>query len=366
MAADPLQKHKLKKIIKELEAYKGRHTELVSVYVPAGYDMNKIMTHLNEEQGTASNIKSAATRKNVETALEKMIQHLRIVGRTPPNGIAVFSGNIAEQEGKQDFRVWSVEPPAELNQRIYRCDKQFVLEPLQKFLEPKEVYGLVVMDRREGTLALLKGKVIEILSGASSNVPGKTKAGGQSAMRFARLREGAALDFFKKLAEMMKKEYLNRDNLKGIIVGGPGHTKYEFLDTAQITDQVKRKIIAVKDVAYTDEFGIQELLEKSEDILAAEEVASEKKLVQKFLFMLAKERAKVSYGAKQVNETLEMGAVETLLISEALSDAETEAFEEKARQFGTTVVIISLDTREGVQLKELGKVAAILRFPIET
>ena len=179
MTQDPLQKHKLKKIIKELELYKGRHTELVSVYVPAGYDMNKIMTHLNEEQGTASNIKSAATRKNVETALERMIQHLRVIGRTPPNGIAVFSGNVSEQEGKQDFRVWSVEPPSELNQRIYRCDKQFVLEPLQKFLEPKEVYGLVVMDRREGTLALLKGKNIEILSKASSNVPGKTKAGGQ-------------------------------------------------------------------------------------------------------------------------------------------------------------------------------------------
>ena len=40
------EKLKLKHIIKELEKHRGRHTELVSVYVPAGYDLNKIINHL--------------------------------------------------------------------------------------------------------------------------------------------------------------------------------------------------------------------------------------------------------------------------------------------------------------------------------
>src|SRR3989344_7778269 len=108
---DPLQKHKLGKTIKELSQYKGRHTELVSVYIPSGYELVKVIQQLGDEQGTASNIKSSATRKNVEGALEKMIQHLRLFKQTPKNCLAVFSGNVAEQEGKQDLRVWSVEPP---------------------------------------------------------------------------------------------------------------------------------------------------------------------------------------------------------------------------------------------------------------
>jgi peptide chain release factor subunit 1 len=111
MALTAKQRHDLKKFLDELSRYKGRHTELVSVYIPAGYDMNKIINHLQQEQGTATNIKSAATRKNVIAALERMIQHLRVVGKTPENGLAAFSGNIAEREGQQDLKVWSIEPP---------------------------------------------------------------------------------------------------------------------------------------------------------------------------------------------------------------------------------------------------------------
>src|SRR3989338_648505 len=110
MAITESQRFHLKKFIKELERYKGRHTELVSVYIPQDYDLNKIINHLAQEQGTASNIKSSATRKNVTYALERMIQHLKLFKKTPPNGMAVFSGNVAQREGQQDFKVWRIEP----------------------------------------------------------------------------------------------------------------------------------------------------------------------------------------------------------------------------------------------------------------
>ena len=173
------QRHKLKSFIKELKDFKGRGTELVSVYVPAGYDMNKINSHLYEEQGTASNIKSKQTRDNVIAALEKMIQHLKLYSKTPPNGLALFAGNVATREGQQDYQVWSIEPPVPLKQRLYRCDKEFVLDPLIDMTEEKNVYGMVVMDKREGNIALLKGKTIIPLTSSTSAVPGKTRAGGQ-------------------------------------------------------------------------------------------------------------------------------------------------------------------------------------------
>jgi peptide chain release factor subunit 1 len=362
MAITSKQKHELKKFIKNLQQYTGRHTELVSVYVPAGYQMVKIIQHLQQEQGTAQNIKSAATRKNVIGALERMIQHLRVVGNTPVNGLAVFSGNVSEREGKVDMQVWSIEPPQPINIRIYRCDKNFVTEPIEEMMETTEVYGLVVMDRREGTIGLLKGKRIIPINMSSSNVPGKTKAGGQSAHRFAQLRENAALEFYKKIAEKMKSEFLAMKHLKGIIVGGPGPTKYEFLDKAQITEEVKKKIIAVKDVSYTDEFGLQELLEKSQDVLAKEEVAEEKEVMNLFFKTLAEEPTKVSYGEAAVRHALEMGAVDTLLLSETIDEKLSDELEEKAGQTGTQIKIISTETREGIQLKDMGGIAAILRY----
>ena len=356
------QKYNLKKFVKELQTHRGRHTELVSVYIPQGYDLNSIINHLAQEQGTATNIKSKGTRDNVITSLEKMIQHLRLFKKTPPNGLAIFSGNVSEREGQQDFKVWSIEPPVPLNFRTYRCDKVFILEPLEEMMEVKEVYGLVVMDRRDAMISLLKGKTIIPIRKTHSEVPGKMRAGGQSAPRFQRLREGATKDHYKKVADYMKVEFLKLDGLKGIIIGGPGTTVNDFLNKDYITGDVKKKIIGTKDLSYTGEFGMQELLDKSDDILASEEVAKEKKLMGTFFDYLAKKPGMVSYGREHVMKLLNMGAVDQLLLCEELDEEIIDEFEKIALDLGTNINIISVDTREGVQLKEMGKIAAILRY----
>jgi len=365
MSLSAKQRYDLEKFIKELQKYRGRHTELVSVYVPEGYDLNKIIGHLAQEQGTATNIKSTSTRKNVTDALEKMIQHLRLFKKTPDNGLAVFSGNVAEREGQSDVKVWSIEPPIPLKIRLYRCDKEFVTDILTEMVEIKEAYGLIVMDRREGDIALLRGKTIVPLSSTKSNVPGKTKAGGQSAARFMRIREDSAKEFYKKLADLAKEAFLDNKNIKAIIVGGPGPTKYEFVEGGFITNEVRKKIVAIKDLSYTGEFGLQELLDKSADVLANEEVVEEKKIMNRFFELLATKPGIVTYGLREVEHALEMGVVDTLLLSEQLDEAAIESLDKKAQEMGTTVMIISTETREGVQLRDLGKIAAILRYELQ-
>jgi peptide chain release factor subunit 1 len=359
---EPEQRRKLKRIVQELKQYKGRHTELVTVYVPQGYDLIKVIGHLQQEQGTAENIKSASTRKNVIAALERMIQHLKIYKNTPPNGLAAFSGNISEKEGDVNVKVWSIEPSIPLNIRIYRCDKTFVLEPLEEMVEHRETYGLVVMDRREGDIALLKGKKIIPLVSTHSHVPGKFKTGGQSARRFEANRDLAAKEFYRKIAEYMKEQFLGMKELKGILVGGPGPTKYDFIESGHITTEVKKKIIGIKDLGYTGEFGLNELVDKSQDILAAEEIADEKKVMQQFFELLARKQGMVTYGPIDVEKDLEQGLVDKLLISEDLPNEVIDKFEEIAERKGSVVHLISTETREGVQLWEMGGIAAILRY----
>lgn len=366
MAITRSQSQKLKRFIRELEQVRGRHTELVTVYVPAGYDLNKIIGHLADEQGTATNIKDARTRKNVIDSLEKAIRHLRLFKRTPENGLAIFSGNASENESKIDIKVWSIEPPEPLNLRLYRCDQSFVLDALREMMETKEQFGLIVLDRKEATLGLLRGTNIKVLTHMNSAVPGKTRAGGQSAQRFARIREGAMKEFFKRIAEAANKDFLNiKTELKGILIGGPSPTKERFMDFDYLNQELKAKIISIQDLTYTDESGLHHLVDKSRDVLAKEEIMEEKQLMQKFLEFLAKEPEKVSYGLDQVKKALEFGAVDTLLLSEDLDDKTLEELEDKAEQLKTKVKIISTETREGVQLKDMGKVAAILRYAFQ-
>lgn len=359
------QKHELKKFVKQLQQYKGSHTELVSVYVPPGYEMAKIIDHLKQEQGTATNIKSSSTRKNVTDALEKMIQHLKLIEKTPENGIATFSGNVSEREGQSNVQVFSFEPPVPLNIRIYRCDKEFVTEPLEELTLAENTYALVVVDRRDACIALLRGTKIQVLLKTHSEVPGKTRAGGQSAQRFARLREGAAKQHYKKVADYMKEELLELKDLKGIIIGGPSMTVNDFVEQGQITGELRKKILGTKDLSYTDEFGLEELLDKSSDLLSEEDVAEEKKMMQQFFKILSTDELSVAYGYEYVKKALNMGAVDTVLLSESLDDSFIEELELIADEYGTRSLLISTNTREGEQLRDIGKVAAILRYPVE-
>lgn len=173
-----LKRKKLKVLVEELGNMRGRHTELVTIYVPAGSSLDKTMSQVKNEQSTAMNIKSKPVKKNVMSALERIIQHLKLYKKTPENGLAIFCGNVSDKEGVSDIEIWAIEPPEPVNTKLYRCDQVFVLDPLEGLLEEKELYGLIVIDKSEATIGLLKGKRIETLKHKESIVPGKTKKGG--------------------------------------------------------------------------------------------------------------------------------------------------------------------------------------------
>jgi len=356
------QRMKLERLIEELASYRGRHTELVTVYVPAGYSIMLSAKQVDQEAGTASNIKSKSTRENVIEALGKISRHLKQFKQTPKNGLAVFCGNVSEVEGKPDIKLWSLEPPIPINMKTYRCDQKFVLDPLLEILEAREVYGLIVMDRREATLGVLEGKSIRKLKHMTSAVPGKIKAGGQSAQRFERITEGMALEFYRRIADSVKDQFFDMPKLKGIIVGGPGPTKESFISMGQIVTALKNKIIGVKDIGYTDEYGLKMLVEASKDILEQQEISKERNLLEKFFSALGKTPEKVAYGYDEVKKALEAGAVDSLYLSKGLTKEKLDELRKMASDKGTEVNIISIETDEGKQFFSLGGIGALLRF----
>ncbi|MBI2543611.1 MAG: peptide chain release factor aRF-1 [Candidatus Aenigmarchaeota archaeon] len=389
--------------MKELEAIRGRHTELVSVYVPAEYNLAEIVNQINTEKSTAINIKSKGTRKNVVDALEKIVQHLRVFRGTPHNGLVVFCGNVSETEGKQDLKIWSFEPPEKMTTKIYWCDQVFVLDPLREMVSEKEVYGLIVMDSSEADIGLLYGKKIVKLKHIDSLVAGKAIKGGMSQRRYDRIREEAINEFFTEVAELASDSFMKQKELKGIIIGGPGPIKDQFVKGEYLNYQLIPKILGTKDTGYTGEQGLEEMVQRSEDLLKEAAVLKERQLMEKFFIELQK-GGNVVYGYTQTIEVLNLGALETLLVSEDfdwiraklkcdntheaerdLPESELgrqicevcgqamkvedkdylgELLSEKAQNFGTVVEIISTDTKEGQQFKQLGGVGGFLRYKI--
>jgi len=499
-----------------------------------------MIDQLTQEKSTAENIKSKTTRKNVISALEKIIQYLKLFKQTPPNGLAVFAGNVSEFEGKEEIRLWAIEPPEKLETKIYWCDQVFVLDPLKEMLKEKDVYGLIVLDAREATIGLLRGKRIVVKKKMDSTVPSKTVKGGMclhkatlvklangkevpinkikrgdevlcfdfcdgkikvgkvenifkrkvekakkifygkdsliasedhlifvkkerieekfvkdlgkqdvvfvlegneirearvkntsenfieastffydlevspfgnyfansllvhnSQGRYDRLREDAINEFLRKVGETSSNIFLE-EKVSGILIGGPGPVKERLVKEDYLHYQIKNKVIAIKDVGYTDEYGLEELVKRSEDALQQTEIFKEKKLLNEF-FIKLREGGNAIVGLQKTLKALEMGAVEELIITESFEfvrknlscknghkkaailkrdervkcevcgeemkvEKEEEIFDEiveKAEELGARVHIVSDETEEGKGFKSMDGIGAILRFKIE-
>jgi peptide chain release factor subunit 1 len=392
---------KLKKLMKYLEGIRGRHTELISVYISAGQNIQETQAMLRQEYALTQNVKSRTTRNNVLNALEKVMNRLKLFNQTPPNGLIVFAGNVSEKEGQQDIQVWSVEPPQPLTQKLYWCDQKFVLDPLKDMLREKEIYGLILIDTGGATIGFLKGKKVVLEKEIDSLVPGKTKAGGWSQMRYLRIREEAKNDHLKKTGELANDIFMKvKDDLKGIIIGGPGPFKEKFDEGDFINYALKEKKLGIVDTSYMGMPGLEEMVQRGEHLIQEASMVKERELLSRYFENLQKDNGLSVYGMANVRKALEMGAVDKLIVSEDFNwtrkqlvcncgtreekdskpgmvhkcsncgaDMTVEGerdmidiLEDEVKSFGSEFHIVSVDTREGAQFKELGGVGAILRY----
>jgi len=398
-----------KKKLKKLKQYKGRGTELISLYLPPDVDRGSVMGQITEETSQSSNIKSPSTRKNVQGALRKLANFLKQIDfKLPKNGLVVFSGNISAQEGKSEIKLFTVKPPKELRTKLYWCDSEFHSDPLEEMVAPSDVYGIIVIDKNEATVAMLVGKKYEIMGKFTSGFSGKTRAGGQSAQRFERLREDATGQFYKRISEKVNMIFMPYEKkLSGLIVAGPGMTKNYFLNRELIDHRLKKKVIGTIDTSYTDESGVRETVQKSGELLKDTDLMREKNAIKEFMGEVVKPQGLAAYGQKEVEEALTIGKVATLLLSEELEwmvykfrcnncskeeeeiVKEPEKFKagkikckscnssadvleevdyidwlvEKAHSTGAETKIISTDTAEGEQfLQGFGGIGAMLRY----
>lgn len=411
-----LELFRLKKTLAALARKEGRGTELISLYVPPGRQVSEVVNMLRQEYGTASNIKSTTTRKNVQDAIVKVQQRLKLFKQIPENGLVIFCGAVPQNgPGSERIETYVIVPPEPIKIYLYRCDSRFHIEPLLELLREHEAYGIILVDASEATFALLKGRRLEILQKITSGVPGKHRAGGQSARRFERLREMRLNEYYRRVGQHANELFLGMPDLKGIIIGGPGPTKHEFKKGDYLNYQLKQKILEVVDTAYVDEQGVKEIVEKAPEIMRRVRYVEEKEAMQEFLYHLGHDTGLATYGEEEVKKALELSAVKTLLLSEglditrvtvrcsacgfqkestmrsnellsfeaslagkpcpkckapALQIVETqdliEDYAELAEAANAEVEMISTETEEGQMLKKsFGGIAAILRFKLQ-
>ena len=94
-------------------------------------------------------------------------------------------------------------------------------------LEDDEKFGFIIVDGGGALFATLQGNVRNIIQKITVELPKKHGRGGQSANRFARLREEKRLTYVKRVAEMSVHNFITNDmpNVKGLILAGSADFK---------------------------------------------------------------------------------------------------------------------------------------------
>ena len=317
---DSVKVYKIRKTLDELSRKSGRGTELITVYIPKGKQLHEIINALQQEQGTADNIKSDLTRTHVVDSLGKVVQRLKLYKKTPERGLVMFCGALPPEEGgplgSEVVRVWEIDPPKDLNQYLYRCDDHFHVDILKDMLKDDNLIGFLAIDAKDAGWGLLHGDKIEVLSQTGSGVAGKHRQGGQSAKRFQKLREMELTYYFNRVAETTREYFIDIYPIKGLVISGPGPTKEDFINGNYLEYRLQDMIISTIDSSYSGAEGIREAFSKSTDILSNFRMVEEKKLVEDLFREINSHSGKGSYGLQEIIDYLKNNVVETLIITD--------------------------------------------------
>jgi peptide chain release factor subunit 1 len=349
-----------------LEEYSSTGTTLISVYIPADTSIQQMRTRIQNEKSQSQNIKSKQTRSDVLDALNRITKHLQSVPQTPDNGLAIFAGR---PRNVDSLVSTIIEPPAPITTSIYHCGKSFQTDPLWKQIQASdEFYGVILIDINNALIGSISGSSVTVHQTFQSLVPGKQSKGGQSQQRFARLRLEALHEFYKKTASAAT-ELLPTDpaELDGILIGGPQHTRSDFIDEEYLHYTQQDAILYQGSVSSISQSGVYEVLENAQQAIKDSKIATENTKIERFMKNLTDNTA--VYGLEQVKTAMEYGAIDELLLAKEtqkqMESNELKTLTETITEYNGTITTLDCNSEKGHQFETVFTgIGAMLRFPI--
>jgi len=315
-----IEQWKIKKLIKSLEAARGNGTSMISLIIPPKDQVSRVGKMLGDEFGTASNIKSRVNRLSVLGAITSTQNRLKLYNKVPTNGLVIYCGTVVTAEGKEKKVNIDFEPFKPINTSLYLCDNKFHTEPLNELLESDEKFGFIVIDGNGSLFGVLAGNTRTVVHRVAVDLPKKHGRGGQSALRFARLRMEKRHNYVRKVAELAVQFFITNDkpNVSGLIVAGSADFKSELSASDMFDQRLRTIILKIVDVSYGGDNGFNQAIELSAEVLQNVKFVQEKKLIGSFFEEISQDTGKYCFGVDDTLRALDIGAVQILIVWENL------------------------------------------------
>lgn len=315
---------RVKRLIRKLTTARGNGTSMISLVMPPKDQIARVSRMLADEYGTASNIKSRVNRLSVLSAITSVQQRLKLYNKMPGNGLVVYCGTIITDEGKEKKVNIDFEPFKPINTSLYLCDNKFHTEALQELLTDDNKFGFIIMDGNGALFGTLQGNTRDVMHKFTVDLPKKHGRGGQSAVRFARLREEKRHNYVRKVAETAVQMFITADkvNCAGLILAGSADFKTNLSQSDMFDQRLQAKVLQLVDISYGGENGFNQAIELAQDTLSNVKFVQEKKLLSKYFDEITRndgiDAGKFCFGIVDTMNALESGACETLIVWENL------------------------------------------------
>lgn len=218
----------------------------------------------------------------------------------PPNGLVIYCGTIVTDEGKEKKVNIDFEPFKPINTSLYLCDNKFHTEALTALLADDNKFGFIVMDGNGALFGTLQGNTREVLHKFTVDLPKKHGRGGQSALRFARLRMEKRHNYVRKVAEVATQLFITNDkpNIAGLILAGSADFKTELSQSDMFDPRLQAKVIKLVDVSYGGENGFNQAIELAAESLQNVKFIQEKKLIGRYFDEISQDTGKYCFGVE--------------------------------------------------------------------
>lgn len=259
-------------------------TSMISLIIKPSDQISKIGKMLADEAGTASNIKSRVNKLSVLSAITSTQQRLKLYNRTPTNGLVVYCGTIMTDDGKEKKVNIDFEPFQPVNTSLYMCDNKFHTDALSALLDDNTKFGFIIVDGSGALFGTLSGNTRDILAKFTVDLPKKHGRGGQSALRFARLRVEKRHNYVRKVAETAVQMFITNDkvNVEGLVLAGSADFKNDLHESDLFDLRLVAKVLKKVDISYGGEQGFSQAIQLSQESLANVKFIHEQKLIVKF------------------------------------------------------------------------------------
>lgn len=280
----------------------------------------------------------------VETEKVKFHEHtgnLRITGKITDGPEDVERGN---------YHTIVAEPGKVLTIRKEKPWRRWQMKVLKRaYREPPKVL-VCVLDRESATVAKVENDV-EVIAEIESKVSGK------------QYESSGVGEYFGEVMSVLRRKHSEFDS---VVIAGPGFAKDDLIEKINEDDSDLFDKTVKASTSQTGTTGIQEVIKRGviDRIAKGSRISQESEEVERLFEEISKDSGEVAYGEDEVIKAVEMGAVEEILVSEKTLKDHRKVLKE-AENKGAETLIVSQRHEAGEKLKNIGGIAAFLRYRIK-